>query len=599
MNTIKNIAMNHIKYLFITSLLLFLLAGCEQVLDKEPLDIISDATVWDDATLVDSYLANLYFETDFIEMRGDRYCVSFAMIPSLGGEGMSYGGHHEPYRASTRAMTDSYLNPQLDFWPYRNIRNCNYFMEQLLDGSTLQEDFIAQRVAEARFLRAYMYFQMAIRFGGVPIITEVQSISAPKEEIFAPRNTEKEVYDFIISEMDDLIEHLPSEYNSSDKGRPTKWAAYALKSRAALYAASIATYGTQQLDGLLGFPASDAQVYARMAYDASDAIINNGIHALYEELDDPAENFHSMMLDESDANREAIFVQVFDYSKNRGHSFTPRAMPHDFQASWGSMYYLYDWVERFEFKSGASGDSISREELEYEVSGKEWTINEIFGYKDPRFHASVFYPEAPWNGGVTYFHSGTYVNGELLTSGTAPNGRPYKATERNTTKSGFMVKKRTRPDVYPSGGFPGLDNDDTDFSVFRLGEIYLNKAEAAHYLGNDSEALTLMNRVRERAGMPPKASFAMDEYQNERLVELSWENHSFWDLRRWRIAKETLDGVRMAGVKWYYNYDTKKYRIDFINAEGVSRIFQNHYYYMPMTVERMTENPNFVQNPGY
>ena len=67
----------------------------------------------------------------------------------------------------------------------------------------------------------------------------------------------------------------------------------------------------------------------------------------------------------------------------------------------------------------------------------------------------------------------------------------------------------------------------------------------------------------------------------------------------WRIAEETLDGVRMAGVNWYYNYDTKKYQIDFINAEGVPRIFQSHYYYMPMTVERMTENSNMVQNPGY
>jgi hypothetical protein len=591
--------MNQIKYVFVSALLLFLSAGCEQVLDKEPLDIVSDAIVWDDATLVDSYLANLYFETDFIEMRGDRYCVSFAMIPSMGGEGRSYGGHHQPYRASTRAMTPSYLNFQLDFWPYRNIRNCNYFMEQLLNGSTLNEDFIAQRVAEARFLRAYMYFQMVIRFGGVPLITEVQGMEAPEEEILVSRNSEKEVYDFVLSEMDDLIEDLPSQYDASDKGRPTKWAAYALKSRAALYAASIATYGTEQLGGLLGFPAGDAQVYAQMAYDASDAVINNGIHSLYEELDDPAENFHSMMLDESDANREAIFVQVFDYGKNRGHCFTPRAKPHDFQASWGSMYYLYDWVERFEFQSGAPGDSISRDELEYEVSGKEWTMDEIFGNRDPRFHASVFYPEAPWEGSVTYFHSGTYVGGELLTSGTAPDGRPYKAHERNTTKSGFMVKKRTRPDVYPSGGFPGLANDDTDFMVFRLGEMYLNKAEAAHYLGNDGEALTLMNRVRERAGMPPKASFVMEEYQNERLVELSWENHSFWDLRRWRIAEETLDGVRMAGVNWYYNYDTKKYQIDFINAEGVPRIFQSHYYYMPMTVERMTENPNIVQNPGY
>jgi len=598
MKPLNKIAMQHIKYISSMLLLLFAFTGCEKILDKEPLDVVSDVIVWDDATLVDSYLANLYFETDFIEMRGDRYCVSFAMIPSMGGEGRSYGGHHQPYRASTRAMTSSYLNSQLDYWAYKNIRDCNYLMEQLLD-SELSEEFINQRINEARFLRAYMYFQMVIRFGGVPLITEVQDIDTPQDEIQVSRDSEKEVYDFIIAETDDLSELLPSEYGASDKGRPTKWAALALQSRAALYAASIAEYGTQQLNGLLGFPASDVNAYAQIAYDAADAVINDGVHFLYEELDDPAENFHSMMLDESDANQEDIFVQVFDYGLNRGHCFTPRAMPHDFQASWGSMYYLYDWVERFEFKSGAPGDSISREELEFEVSGKEWTMDELFGNRDPRFHASVFYPGAPWNGGETYFHSGTYVNGELLESGSAPDGWPYKAHERNTTKSGFMVKKRTRPDVYPSGGFPGLANDDTDFMVFRLGEMYLNKAEAAHYLGDDGEALTLMNRIRERAGMPPKPAFTMEEYQNERLVELSWENHSFWDLRRWRIAEETLDGVRMAGINWYFNYDTKKYQVDIINAEGVPRIFQSHYYYMPITVERMSENNNMVQNPGY
>ena len=102
--------MNSFKYIIVSAILLISLAGCDSVLDKYPLDTISDVIVWEDETLVESYLANLYFETDFIEMRGDRYCVSFAMIPSLGGEGRSYGGHHQPYRASTRAMTSDYLN---------------------------------------------------------------------------------------------------------------------------------------------------------------------------------------------------------------------------------------------------------------------------------------------------------------------------------------------------------------------------------------------------------------------------------------------------------------------------------------------------------
>jgi hypothetical protein len=162
-----------------------------------------------------------------------------------------------------------------------------------------------------------------------------------------------------------------------------------------------------------------------------------------------------------------------------------------------------------------------------------------------------------------------------------------------------MVRKRTNPAVEPAGGFPGLSNDDTDYIIFRIGEIYLNRAEANYYLGNTGSALTDLNMIRARAGMPDKATIDEATLQNERLVELSWENHSYWDLRRWRVAEAELDGKRMAGVKWYYNYNTSKYRVDFINAEGVPRIFQSHYYYMPFPVERLTENNNLVQNPGY
>ncbi len=589
--------MKNINYLFLAFLFLSITSCENSILDKEPLDIISDNIVWNDMDLVDSYVADLYYETDFMERRlpGHQTGVSFAMIPSMGGEGRSYGGHHQPYRSATRPLTAAGANIALDYWRYNNIRNVNYLLDKLQNESTLDRDFIDQRSLEARFLRAYMYFQMVIRYGGVPLISQVQGADSGPENIFIPRNSEKEVYDFIISETAQLSQQLPSEYGDSDKGRPTKWAAYALQSRAALFAASIANYGEVQLNGLLGFAGGDVQGYARTSVDASQAIINNGIHSLYEVLDDKVENFQNMVLDESNANQEVLMVEVYDFGLNRGHPYTPRSSPHDFSASWSSMYYLYDFVERFEFADGSPGTSISREQL---VS-QEWAMEDLCGNRDPRFIASVFYPESSWKGGKVYFHSGTWRNGELLTSGIAEDGYPYKAQERNTTKSGFMVRKRTNPAVFPSGGYPGLFNDETDYIIFRLGEIYLNLAEASYYLGNTSEALDALNRVRERAGMPPKTEITEDILQNERLVELSWENHSYWDLRRWRIAQEVLDGVRMAGIKWFYNYETKKYMVDLINAEGVPRIFQSHYYYLPLGISRVTENPNMVENPGY
>ena len=596
--------MKNIKHLFATTMLVFLLAGCtETILDKQPLDIITDQAVWQDQNLVDAFLADIYFDTDFFESLGESginaqvaLCTSCSLVASLGAEGRSYGGHHGPYQASTRAFTGNGVpHAILDYWRYDNIRDANLLIENLQSVSNLPADFKTQRVAEARFLRSFMYMQMVKRFGGVPLVNEVQDLDASLDVLRVSRNSEKEVYDYIISEMNDLAQILPESYSASEKGRPTRWAARALQSRAAIYAASIAKYGEMQMGGLLGFNSGDVNSYAQIAADASQAIINSGFHALYEEIEDKALNFQTMVLDESDANREVIMSEVYDFGLNRGHGYSSRAMPHEFNASFGVYYYLYDFVERFEYTDGRPGDAISRDQVE----SQEWTMEELFGDKDPRFHASVFYPESQFKGGTVYLHDGTFRNGELITAGTAEDGWQYKAQERNTTKTGFMVRKRTNPDVNPSGGFPGLKNDPTDYIIFRLGETYLNLAEGLFYLGRDAEALDALNTVRARAGMPAKTEINIETIQTERLVELSWENHSYWDLRRWRIAEEILDGVRMAGVNWFYNYDTKKYIVDFINAEGVPRIFKSHYYYMPLGVSRIVENPNMVEHPGY
>ncbi|MEL7121924.1 MAG: RagB/SusD family nutrient uptake outer membrane protein [Bacteroidota bacterium] len=590
------------KYTYITIFIfsVLLLSRCVDTLDLEPLDNISEAAVWQDPVLIDAYLSNVYFDADLMARTGEtnvhnsnsRLSINALMIASMGGEGRSFGGHHHAAQASTRPMDASGVHSSLDYWKYDNIRNANEIIERLGE-SEFNEDYKTQRIAEARFLRAYMYFQMVIRFGGVPLVTQVATVDSDVDELFVSRNTEQEVYDFIISEMNDLVNILPEQYADGDRGRPTRWAAYAFLSRSALYAASIANYGSVQMDGLLGIPSSEVSTYAQLSYDASQAVINSGFHNLYEGNGTFEENFQDLFLDESANNQEAIWSEVYDFSLSRGHAYASRATPHEFNESWGSMYFNYDHLERFEFISGAPGDSISRFELE----SNEWTMDELYGNRDPRFHASVFYPETPWKDGLAYFHSGTYRGGELLTSGVAEDGWNYKATDRNAARTGFMIKKRLSKTVQPTGF--SVQNDDTDYMVFRLGEIYLNLAEAAFYLDRKGEALAAMNRIRERAGMPPKAEITEANLQNERLVELTMENHSFWDLRRWRIAESELDGKRMAGIQWFYNYDTRRYQIVFVNSESSARIFQSHYYYMPLGVNRTSENPNIVENPGY
>jgi hypothetical protein len=132
-----------------------------------------------------------------------------------------------------------------------------------------------------------------------------------------------------------------------------------------------------------------------------------------------------------------------------------------------------------------------------------------------------------------------------------------------------------------------------------MGEIYLNLAEAAFYLGMTGEALDAINELRARAGMPPKTEITEDIIRNERAVELTFEDHRYFDLRRWRIAVEVLDGVRLQGLKYDFNWDTQLYQISFKNGEGVARVFQERHYYLPISVDRLADNPSFVENPGY
>jgi hypothetical protein len=600
--TTKIVKSSIVKLVF-SATILFGLFGCNnEFLDKEPLNIISDAVVWNDENLINAYLADLYYRTDFIEIRGNyAEQTSFAMIASMGGEGRSFGAHHPSYWASTRIITSEGVpspggngTSELEFWKYDNIRDCNFFLEKI-QTSQLEPSVVAQREAEVRFLRAYNYFEMVIRYGGVPLITKVTDINAPAEEIYPHRASEKAVYDFIINETNELTKILPSTYDAKDKGKPTKWAAFALQSRAALYAASIAKHGTVQLDGLLGFPASDVEHYAQISFNASDSILNDNIHVLYEQNADPVKNYQNLFLDESDNNKEVIMAEVYDYSKNRAHSYTQRSMPHDFNGTWASMNYFYDFLENFEFADGSPGNSISRDRLNYATSNLEWSPEELFGNRDARFKASVFYQESPWQGGKTYFHYRTLREGKYLTAGTSEDGFPYASIARNNQRTGFMVRKRCNENRL----LPGPVNDDeTDYIIFRLGEIYLNYAEAAYYLGREGVSLIAINRLRQRAAMPPKTGITEAIIQNERLVELTWENHSYWDIKRWRIADRLLVDKKI-GLRFTYNYDTKKYRIEVGSPGDVTMLFQERNYYLPLSVGRTSENPNIVENPDY
>ncbi len=613
---------------------LIILASCD-VLDKEPLDIIADGVVWNDPVLMDSYLTEQYANTtvfvndatSFDDAITNTNYVGMFNINELSDECTYHWGFYN--RVKIAAMKGGLMTAQanfelMDYWdlPYKIIRALNIFLERI-EEAPVDADFKAQKSSEARFLRAFNYFAMVKRYGGVPLITNSQNLNDSEEILYPRRNSEKEVYDFIISEMDDIVQILPSV--SSDLGRVSKYAALALKSRAALYAASIAKNGEQQLDDngkyILGFPAATADSYYQKSYEASKIIVSEGYHSLYNQDADKTENFKNIFLNEG--NAEVIFAKRFDGNNagvGWGYDFSQCPIPHAWGAGHKDSPFL-EMAEEFERLDGTPG-KIDRDEL----SSKIWTTETLWGGRDPRFYATFYVHGTPWQGSFVDLHNGIEKeDGTIITDGSYSGadgngptvlGQAQMARGSNGAGTSFGVLKYL--DESANNLREGAYSK-TDYIVFRYAEVLLNLAEAAYELGKEGEAKDAINEIRERAGLPKRGTIDMNDIIHERKVELAFEGHRYWDLRRWRIAEEKLTGGQ-AGIRYIYVYDAnspgsdampagvKGLRIEWwANTEekfagtNLNKVplFRPHYYYLPISAKRIGQNSNLIENPGY
>jgi starch-binding outer membrane protein, SusD/RagB family len=591
---------------YIVSILLsvILFHACQDdVLDKKPLDRILETQVWQDIKLLDAYVLNLYsrmhlpYQYKTVEPaqgelnHAESICSDESLTPH------TWASVYQRQFGTITPATGGYM----DYWNYNLIRDLNNFIEKSenINVNVIPEDIKKQRVAEIRLIRAYTYFQKVIRYGGVPLITKTQGLGDDWESLFVSRNSEKEIYDFIASEIDEILDDLPTDIKTQ---RLTKWAALALKSRAMLYAGSIAKYGQVQLDGLLGIPAQEAQKYFQMSYDASMALIpssdggnNQGnIFTLYSndiksgDLESYANNYYNLFLKENTS--ESIFEKHF-VGLDLGHTlnrFTNAVHPR------------ISLVNDYEMTDGSSG-IINFNGTSAEMQQDLWLK------KEPRFHATFRWDQQSWHEGIVQEHH-AYTITKTGTTDRRSNmfydlsdGRRIRARgNAGTDISPFAVKKLTK-DVFETANNLG----DQPAILFRLGEIYLNCAEAAYELGKADEALHFTNGIRKRAGgINLHASIDMEKIRRERRIELAFEALRFWDMKRWRIAHKTLDEGGLNGHvdHAFAVFDLRDEMYHFIynpKGEANPRVFRDAYYYIPIGIGRTTNNPNLLENPGY
>lgn len=588
------------------------LMSCSDVLDKTPLDIISDEAVWNDEALIEAYLVQCYYHMSYFGnesggngWQGDAYFPGF-VINHVSDEGLSqwrdWGEALTGYNFKFGGLKiDGGL---LDWWGYDPIRKINEFIEKVPD-SPLREELKTPRVAEARFLRAFSYFAMVKRYGGVPLILKAQQLTDPEDELYPERDTEEAVYNFIISEVDAIVNDLPEEAASVDLGRATKYAALALKSRAALYAGSIAQYGKVELNGVVGIPSEKAQSYYQTSYDASNAIIQSGKFSLYDVDADKTTNFKNIFLVKN--NSEVIFAKRHDNSNGLitgGNGWAVDFFQCPRPQGWnrGNLDGPYlDLVEEFEYVDGTSG-KLNPSEVE---SGL-WTMEQLWGKKDPRFFATIYTQDTPWKGSFVDYH-----NGLLLPDGTIMTKDSYNGVlctgDQDLEGTCFGVMKYLdESHDNMAGTNSAWATSSQDFLIFRYAESLLNLAEAAYELGKEGEALDAINQIRKRAGIALLSDISRDKIRHERKVELAFEGHRYWDVRRWRTATKDLS-KSFSGLRYILDYTSyinneKKYKLEILNnidGSVSTPLFKEENYYLPITLKRTSSNPNMVENPGY
>jgi len=662
------------KKYFITTMtcLMFCFSGCNSFLEVEPLEKVSAEELLQYEPGLKMLLASLYRH---IPMEDFAYNVNRGFnqhdITAQGGDVASL--QLSSFTTDESSRSDGFWGWGFDYWyvtrdnrtfsAYMDIRDVNLFMTNIelsRKNNIITEASYNHLKSEAHFIRAYIYFGLAKRYGGVPLIDKVLDEDyvpgSDNEALYIPRSTEADTWKFILKECDLAITNLPPTVSEGTL-RATKWAAYGLKSRAALHAASIAKYWdkaplsgeavTQKFVG--GMTAADATFFYGECLSASKAIIDNtsGIE-LYKPAptsrEEAAVNYQYLFLTK---NSELIFTKAYvdgmlnpgnghmwdlgfsPMQNNPGYVKVTRFSPtldlvdiyedytDDGQGKSAKIVTRTDGVEDYTYANPA--------QLDVNLPFKKYKeLNEPFKGKDARLSASIIVPGATYKGTKIIMQAGLIrKNGQVVvydqTNEVGKDGKTYYSFggQNLTDFSGFCYIGNLQEGNYSGTGFTirkylGEDRtivgrpytDTKSFIDMRLAEFYLNYAEAAVESGTGDMALAanLINALRKRAGHTDKIPATLENILRERKVELAFEGLRFWDMVRRRDFHIFFNTGRRHALLPIIDLreDDPKYifvRANFFPDETAGgRTFQPYRYYW--SIPGVNTN-KLTQNPGY
>ncbi len=450
--------------------------------------------------------------------------------------------------------TISPLSGVLQNWGgnYGRIKAQNEFLYDVKHKAKhLDENFIEIRKAEVRFLRAYAYYKIIRNHGGVILRLENTGIDGgldTEKDAHKPRLTEEESWNFVIKELEEIAPILSeNKWNDKEYGRITGGAVYALLSRCALYA--------KQFDKVI--------------------TAGNEIEKMGYELEDNYANVFS-----NPNSKEIILPVLFKYPEFV-HYFDRYFGPTgDFADRGGWACPTEELVQNYQIKENGTY-------VDFDWSNPSHRANP-YENREPRFYASILYNGANWRGRKIE----TFVGGK--------DG--FTVYDFNTDFPGCVTGYFMRKYLQESNNTVDYGSD-TYWIEFRLAEVLLNMAEAYAQKGDVPTGYKYLNKIRKRAGVPlyPEGSnldIFMEKLEKERMLELAFEGHRYWDIRRWRRAEEVIHGKRAHGVK--ITKDSNNNLIyEIIPIEQKDRYFPEKYYYIPVPQSEIDRNNLCEQTPPW
>ena len=552
------------KKIFITcAAILAFFSSCSSILDKEDLSSISEEQVWVDETLTTAFLNALY-----VSIPSWDTTVADASDEATGGGGWVDG------TTTPDNMSDTQDSAPTWYWPYKNIRNCNIFIQnaQNPDLCTIDRDLANRLTYEARFIRAYLYFEMVKRYGGVPLITVPQELT---DDLFVKRTSTKDCFDFIINELKACAEGLPASFSGDNLGRVTKGAAKAFLGRVLLFRAC------PQFN-----PSNNAEHW-QTAYNYNketlDYLIGQG-HALYSD-------YGKLFLEEM--NQEVIFAIRYE-NPTRTHTRDAKCRPITFSMNnTGGNHPTQEVIDRF-----PTVDGKTYTYTDWKKDGNN-DIFTLWQNRDKRFYATVVYQ------GVTYFNTVMELNENAQND--------YAYGKNMGSRTGYYSKKG----IDESISISDCQKSGTDYIDIRLAEVMLNYAEAAVEVGKQGEAFEILKQIRERAGINETSSdpelkgkvYGLNPNMNqsemreavreERFIELLFEQKRMWDLRRWMIYDKLMIGQEKRHALVMNKQTDGTYTTYLFDRDNTPMIAKQNMYFLPIKRSELSNNPNLEQTKGW